>query len=166
MEAAVFRRQSGEVSVPRLDKNKRVNWTRLVLVLLVVAGLAGFLAWPRRPTVPENHRAVRQLILSYTLSGVDDPVIIVGDSIVEASTLPRSLCGHAIVNAGLSGASTASDLGNWLSGALAQKRAGLIVVSLGTNDALVPLSPQAFEARYRALLAQLAGFTSRLVVMA
>src|SRR5207247_7498276 len=65
-----------------------------------------------------------------------------------------------------SGASTASDLGNWLSGALAQKRAGLIVVSLGTNDALVPLSPQAFEARYRALLAQLAGFTSRLVVMA
>jgi len=115
--------------------------------------------------VPDSHRIARQQIVHYTLSGADDPIMVVGDSIVEASALPRSLCGHVIINAGLSGASTGSDLGSWLSGALAQKRAGLIAVSLGTNDALGSLSQPAFETRYRVLLDQLSTLTPHLVLM-
>jgi hypothetical protein len=61
----------------------------------------------------DSHRRGGQIILYYTLSRIDNPVIVLGDSIVEASTLPRELCGHAVVNAGLDGASTTSDLGNW-----------------------------------------------------
>lgn len=106
------------------------------------------------------------MVLYFTLSRVDDPVVVLGDSITEASTLPRSHCGHPVVNAGLSGASTASDLGNWLSSALAGKRAALIVVSLGTNDAMASRSQQTYEANYGKLLAQLATMAPRVVVVA
>jgi lysophospholipase L1-like esterase len=143
-----------------------VNWTRIGLVVLALGLLAAYFSWPRRQAGPQDHRTARQQVLYYTLTRIDDPVIVLGDSIAEASTLPRLLCGHAVVNAGLSGASTASDLGNWLSGALAGKRAALIVVSLGTNDALVPLSQQAYETNYGKLLAQLATMAPHVVVLA
>ena len=119
------------------------------------------------PLPGAEHRIARQLVLHYTLSRVGDPIIVLGDSIVEASTLPRSACGHAIVNAGLSGASTASDLGGWLTPALANKRAFAIIVSLGANDALTatPISKQAFEARYASLLNELSKLTSHLFVV-
>jgi lysophospholipase L1-like esterase len=142
-----------------------MNPKRIGLVILVLGALAILLAWPKREAMPDTHRTVRQQILHLTLSSADDPVVVLGDSIVEASTLPRSLCGHTIVNAGLSGASTGSDLGSWLSGALVQRRAGLIVVALGTNDALGSVGQQVFETRYGALLTQLSALTSHLVVM-
>jgi lysophospholipase L1-like esterase len=144
-----------------------MNWTRFGLVILAICVLAAIIVRTRKAEAVGEHRAARQLVLHYTLSRVDDPVIVVGDSIVEASTLPRSTCGHAIINAGLNGASTASDLGNWLTLALDGKRASLIVVSLGTNDALVgaPPSKESFGERYGALLAQLAGLSPRLAVL-
>ncbi|SDS04308.1 SGNH/GDSL hydrolase family protein [Bradyrhizobium canariense] len=143
----------------------RVNWMYFGLVILGIS--AAFLIWARKADVVDDHRRARQLVLYYTLSRTEDPVIVLGDSIVEASTLPRSICGHAIVNAGLNGASTASDLGNWLSQALDAKRAALIIVSLGTNDALVSAtsSKQGFGDRYRALLAQLSKLTPQLAVL-
>jgi lysophospholipase L1-like esterase len=142
-----------------------VNWTRIGFVVLAVGLLVAFFSWRKRPADLDDHRGSRQLVLHYTLSRIEDPIIILGDSIAEASTLPRSLCGHAVVNAGLSGASIASELGNWLFGALAGKRAALIVVSLGTNDAFVPRSQQAFETNYSKLLGQLATMAPRVVVL-
>jgi hypothetical protein len=126
-------------------------------VLLLVPGRAGL----------DQHRDARQLVLHYTLSRISDPVIVIGDSIVEASTLPRSICGHPVVNAGLNGASTASDLGSWLGPALGDGRAAAIVVSLGVNDALTPApqSKQKFAERYGALLGLLSKSTSRLAVL-
>src|SRR5882672_6589323 len=146
----------------------RVNWTHVGLIILAMGTAAVCLTWARKADVIDEHRHVRQLILHYTLSRTEDPVIVLGDSIVEASTLPRSICGHAIVNAGLGSASTTSDLGNWLSEALGSKRAALIVVSLGTNDALVSAaaSEQSFGDRYGALLAQLSRLTPQLAVLA
>ena len=113
-----------------------------------------------------DHRRASQQVLYYTLSRVDDPIIVLGDSIVEASTLPRSACGHAVVNAGLNGASTASDLGKWLAAVLESGRAAAIIVALGTNDALM-LSPseQAFAERYGALLGELSKLTTRLAIL-
>ena len=145
--------------------------TRLGLAVFafVAAASAGYLLARAHymPLPGAEHRIARQLVLHYTLSRVDDPIIVLGDSIVEASTLPRSACGHAIVNAGLSGASTASDLGGWLTPALANKRAFAIIVSLGTNDALTatPISKQAFEARYASLLNELSKLTPHLFVV-
>ena len=147
-------------------KSGHVNWTRIGFVVLAFGLLAAFFSWPRRQTLPDEHRAARQVVLFHTLSRADDPIVVLGDSITEASTLPRSLCGHAIVNAGLGGASTGSDLGNWLLSALAGKRAALIVVALGTNDAFPSRSQQTFETNYGKLLAQLATMASRVVVLA
>ena len=104
----------------------------------------------KKQAFAESHRRSRQNILYYTLSRTDNPIIVLGDSIVEASTLPRELCGHAIVNAGLEGASTTSDLGGWLTDVLDGKPAAAIVIALGINDALGAARdlPQ-FEANYR-----------------
>ena len=139
----------------------------MVLAIAVLAVAATLLARAYNVPAPDEHRRVRQLVLHFTLSRVDDPIIVLGDSIVEASTLPTSICGHPIINAGLSATSTASELGRWLAGALANKRAAAIIISLGVNDALVPapISKQAFEDRYVALLGELSKLTPRLVIL-
>ena len=143
-----------------------MNRTRIGLAVLLIGSIAAGLSYVRKQSISASHRRARQVILYYTLSRVADPIIIVGDSIVEASTLPRELCGHAIVNAGLEGASTASDLGTWLTDVLDGKPVAAIVVALGTNDALDARSRSQFEANYRALLAQLSKATARVIVLA
>jgi lysophospholipase L1-like esterase len=144
-----------------------MNRTSIGLALLLIGAVAVGISYFRNQSVSDSHRHTRQVILYYTLSRVDNPIIILGDSIVEASTLPRELCGHAIVNAGLDGASTASGLGSWLLDVLGGKPAAAIVVALGTNDALgAARSRPQFEANYSALLAQLSRATARVVVLA
>jgi hypothetical protein len=127
-----------------------MNWTRVALVGCMAA--LGWAAWPKRPVIIETHGPMRALIISSTLARFDDPIVILGDSIVEASTLPRSSCGHAIVNAGVGGTTTSSGLGAMLKASLGGKRAALIVVSLGTNDAAIPRSVAQYLSNYRALL--------------
>jgi lysophospholipase L1-like esterase len=136
-----------------------MNATRVALAALVAA--CAWAAWPRRPVIIDGHRATREFVIASTLARVDDAIVVLGDSIVEASTLPRSLCGHVIVNAGIGGASTASHLGAMLAEALGGKRAALVVVSLGSNDAAVPESVEHYSANYRALLTELAALTPR-----
>jgi hypothetical protein len=144
---------------------KRFSLAALAICLIVLAAIL-LMRTDRRPAA-DDHRHARQLVLYYTLSRVDDPIIVLGDSIVEASTLPRSACGHPIVNAGLNGASTASDLGPWLAAALANKRAAAIIVALGVNDALTEAADvQAFSARYDALLGELSRLTTHLAIVA
>jgi GDSL-like Lipase/Acylhydrolase family len=140
-----------------------MNWTRVGLVGCAAACV--WAAWSWR-TVIDNHGPMRQLIIASTLARVDDAIIALGDSIVEASTLPRLLCGHPVVNAGIGGASTASNLGAILSQSLGGKRAAMIVVSLGTNDALLARGVEQYRSNYRALLTELAALTPRRAVAA
>ena len=135
-----------------------------VAVLAIGALLAG-ISFFRPNTIIDTHRHTRQVILHYTLSRAEQPIIVLGDSITEASTLPRSYCDHPLVNAGLDGASTASDLGTWLKEVLNGRRAAAILVALGTNDALQVRAQQEFETNYRALLAQLKDTTDHLVML-
>jgi GDSL-like Lipase/Acylhydrolase family len=141
-----------------------MNGARIAIAVLAIGGLAYGATYLRNDAVSE-HRHTRQIILHYTFSRVEQPIIVLGDSIAEASTLPRSLCDHALVNAGLDGASTASDLGPWLVEALSGRRAAAILVALGTNDALQGRSQNQFEANYGSLLSQLRGVTDRLVIL-
>ncbi|WP_315721193.1 MULTISPECIES: SGNH/GDSL hydrolase family protein [unclassified Bradyrhizobium] len=144
---------------------------RLGFVLFaVIAAAAATFALVRRSATPSasDHRTVRQLVVHYNLlSRAGDPIVVLGDSIVEAATLPTSACGHPIVNAGLAGAGTRSDLASWLKPALGPKQPFAIIVSLGVNDALVakPDSSQVFAGRYEALLRELATLTPRLFVL-
>lgn len=143
-----------------------MNWIRSASIVAAAAIAAALVVWGMPRKVIDEHRHARQLMLHFAFQRLDDPVIVLGDSLVEASTLPRSVCGHPVVNAGLNAASTASDLGNWLTVALGGKRAAMIIVALGTNDALVGASRQEFSDRYGALLDQLAKLSPRLVALA
>jgi lysophospholipase L1-like esterase len=146
-------------------KLRRIGLIALAVGVCVVAAMLLTRAYNAPAAV--DHRRARQQVLYYTLSRIDDPIIVLGDSIVEASTLPRSACGHAIVNAGLNGASTTSDLGKWLAAALDNKRAAAIIVALGTNDALTNAPDEkAFDDRYAALLDDLSKLTTHLAVLA
>jgi lysophospholipase L1-like esterase len=142
-----------------------MNGARLGIAVLAIGALAAGGSYFRKEAVADSHRQARQLIVQYTLSRLDQPIIIVGDSLSEASTLPRTFCGHPVINAGLNGASTSSDLGTWLIDALDGRRATAILISLGTNDALLKHSAQDFETSYAALLAQLVKVTDHLAVL-
>ena len=147
-----------------------MNGARISIPVLAIlaagAILAVFLLFKKDETV-DSHRHARQVILHYTFSRSERPIIILGDSLTEASTLPRSLCDHAIVNAGLGGASvTASDLGTWLKEVLNGRRAAVILVALGTNDALQGRTQETFEKSYAALISQLAGTADHVAVLA
>jgi lysophospholipase L1-like esterase len=144
----------------------------VALVVLTAVAVAAFLLGRaqqvRRASPPgAEHRMVRQQVLYLTLSRTEAPIIVLGDSIVEAATLPLSACGHTFVNAGLSGASTASDLSGWLKPALGANRPFAIIVSLGVNNALsdTPNSPEAFAGRYEALLRDLSKLTDRVYLL-
>jgi hypothetical protein len=141
-----------------------MNATRVALVGFVAA--CAWAAWPKQATVIDTHGPTRQFVIRSTLARVDNAIVVLGDSIVEMSTLPRLLCGHPIVNAGIGGASTESNLGSILKESLGNKRAVLIVVSLGTNDAAIPNSVDRYRSNYRALLTELSALTPRAAVMA
>ncbi|WP_167772079.1 SGNH/GDSL hydrolase family protein [Bradyrhizobium frederickii] len=137
------------------------------LAVVLIGAVAAGASVAKKQAFFESHRRSRQVILHYTLARVDDPIIVLGDSVVEASALPRELCGHAIVNAGLDGASTTSDLGNWLMDVLDGRPAAAIVMALGINDALGAARDLAeFKANYSALMAQLSATKARIVVLA
>src|ERR1700676_2075999 len=131
-----------------------MNRNRVALVALVA--VCAWAAWPKHDVVFDPHATTRHFVIQSTLARFDDPIVVLGDSIVEASTLPRSLCGHAIVNAGIGGSSTASQLDSMLKESLGGKRAALVVVALGTNDAAIPLSVEQYRSNYLALLTELA----------
>jgi hypothetical protein len=141
-----------------------MNRNRVALVALVA--VCAWAAWPKHDVVFDPHATTRHFVIQSTLARFDDAIVVLGDSIVEASTLPRSLCGHAIVNAGIGGASTASNLGAILSQSLGGKRAALVVVSLGTNDAAMAHSVEQFRSNYQALLTELAALTPRRAIVA
>jgi hypothetical protein len=141
-----------------------MNRTRIALVVLVAA--CAWAAWPRQRVIIDRHRAIRQFVIGSTLARLDDAIVILGDSIVEASTLPRSLCGHPIVNAGIGGAATTSGLGALLTEALDGRRAALVVVSLGANDAAIPDSVEQYRSNYRALLTELSALAPRRAIAA
>ena len=143
-----------------------MNRMLLGFAVLAIGAVSVATSIAKKQAVAESHRRSRQTILYYTLSRIDNPIIVLGDSIVEASTLPRELCGHAIVNAGLDGASTTSELGGWLLDALDGKTAAAIVIALGINDALGAARdlPQ-FEANYGSLVATLSKATAHVIML-
>jgi lysophospholipase L1-like esterase len=142
-----------------------MNGARLAIAVLAIGALAAGASYLRKETIADSHRQARQLVVHYTLSRLDQPIVILGDSLTEASTLPRTYCGHTVINAGLNGASSYSDLGTWLIEALDGRRAAAILVALGTNDALVGHSAPAFETNITSLLAKLASATDHLAVL-
>jgi lysophospholipase L1-like esterase len=92
------------------------------------------------------------------------PILIVGDSITEAALLPSVLCKAPVINAGIGGAGTTTDFQFIIRRSLAGRKAKLIVVALGTNDAYETDAAR-FKTRYAAQVAHLKPFAERMLLV-
>src|ERR1700737_3141575 len=106
---------------------------------------------PFAPTLELSHE--RFYAIKAEIKGTPNPIIVFGDSIVQGATLPKWICGHAVVNAGVVGAAvgyferhTAELLGS--------SRPRLIVLAVGINDAS-PIVGRQFRSRYQKTVASL-----------
>ncbi|MHC2462133.1 SGNH/GDSL hydrolase family protein [Bradyrhizobium embrapense] len=97
------------------------------------------------------HADVRRAIVAQQLARTDAPIVVLGDSLIEAATLPSKICGRPVINAGIGGA-TLMDFRvaglQFLNGS----HPTAIVIALGMNDAL--RRSQTFESDLTQLLDQ------------
>jgi GDSL-like Lipase/Acylhydrolase family len=126
------------------------------LILLAMAAIAvGSLCYvykvgPFRPALSrERYLSIREVVRT-----TPSPVIVFGDSIVEAAPLPAAICGTPVVNAGVGGADIRYVVrySDELLGAAAPR---LIVLAVGINDAHEDTFPF-FRSRYQAAVVKLA----------
>ena len=137
-----------------------MNGVRIGIVASLL--LCVWLVWPKG----ETSAPPRPLLIKSALKDAKDPIIVLGDSIVRQAQLPRSLCKRPVINAGIDGSTTSSSLDGMLKKAIGDKKAALIVVSLGMNDAETLDSVESYRKNYTALLTALKTMTSRLAVVA
>jgi lysophospholipase L1-like esterase len=105
-----------------------------------------------------DHRDVRQFMIAAALVGLDQPIVVIGDSITEMARLPETIDGRPVVNAGIGGASI-EDFQTLAPILMQNSKPSLIVVALGTNDG-TSIQPQ-----YAALLSKLKTFSARLLAV-
>lgn len=135
-----------------------MNGVRIGIIASVL--LCVWLVWPKG----ESNTPPRPLMIKSALKDAKDPIIVLGDSIVQRAALPRTLCKRPVINAGIDGSTTSSGLGGMLKKAIGDKKAALIVVSLGMNDAENMDGVDAYKKNYSALLTSLKTMTSRLAL--
>src|SRR5260221_3854645 len=116
----------------------------------------------KRQATVHPHQEVRDFIIrSQTARAGSAPVIVVGDSITEASELPSTLCEISVINAGIGGADTTHDFAFTLRRGLDGRRARLIVVALGSND----VGATDFSTRYLAALEHLKPYADAMLLV-
>ena len=110
----------------------------------------------------DKHTDIRTFMIKSQMRQAVRPIVIVGDSITEAALLPSSICGHPLINAGISGLDAGGYLG--ISGQLFfTADDALIVIALGTNNSTIGAQPGAFEASYNRLADLLAQHAPKLI---
>lgn len=105
------------------------------------------------PTTGHLHTDIRLWMIKSQLSRVESPIIVMGDSIVEAAILPNEICGHPVINGGVGGGS----IGFFTAYAAMIADItppALVVLSVGINNAQ-PNSLDAFRSDYLATLSSL-----------
>jgi GDSL-like Lipase/Acylhydrolase family len=107
-----------------------------------------------------DHQDVRQFIIRAAVDGLDSPIVVLGDSIVEMARLPETLCGKPVLNAGIGG-STSADFLYLTPKLLKGVKPALVVVALGANDG----DAQAAQKDYGTLLTLLKGIAPRVLAI-
>lgn len=82
-----------------------------------------------------DYASVRTAVIRAQISLVKAPVIFLGDSIVESAVLPSTICGHPVINAGVSGARI-SFFAEWAPQFTRESDPALAILAVGINDAL------------------------------
>jgi lysophospholipase L1-like esterase len=117
-----------------------------------------------RPMVGHEHSSVRQFVIAGKIARAVSPVVVFGDSITEAAVLPRAICGHTLVNAGIGGAGI-DELLRAAPSLLDHKSPALVVLAIGTNDAYpTPGRKQQFTETYLKLLHSFGSISSKIAI--
>ncbi|ERF85448.1 hypothetical protein JQ559_01110 [Bradyrhizobium viridifuturi] len=106
-----------------------------------------------------DHQDVRKTAIRYALSGLDRPIVFMGDSITEMARLPEAIAGRPVVNAGIAGA-TVDDFNSIALSLLDDHKPSVIVIELGTNNQLGTI-----RTGYRSLLQKLRGTSALLLAV-
>jgi len=115
-------------------------------------------------TVAHEHSDVRLFMIQAHLARAANPIVVLGDNITEAATLPQAICDHPVVNAGIGGAGV-DELVAVAPSLLQGKAPALVVVAIGTNDAHASEGQEErFGASYARLLRSLADISPKLAV--
>jgi len=104
------------------------------------------------------HADVREFMIRAALADADRPIVVLGDSITEMSDLPRELCGHPVVNAGVGGMNTPEAV-KAFTRLFSVRKVTAIVITLGANDVGTSTS----EKDFADLLKRAKGLTPRVV---
>jgi hypothetical protein len=158
-----------EVVVTRRMK-RAIPW--VIAIVAVIAAGASFLEMQKAreryrqlaqsPLLREHlHRDVREFMIKAALAGLDQPIVVLGDSITEMARLPESIDDRPVVNAGIGGASI-SDFEAIAPRILGGVSPSILVVALGAND----VGSSVVTRDYTALLVRLKRLAPRLISIA
>ncbi|WP_063688296.1 SGNH/GDSL hydrolase family protein [Bradyrhizobium stylosanthis] len=90
-----------------------------------------------------DHKDVREYMIDAALTDAPEPIFVLGDSVTEMAPLPRQMCGHPVVNAGVGG-QTIYEAGQLASRVLGERGAFLIALAVGANDVGSPSAQSDF----------------------
>jgi lysophospholipase L1-like esterase len=107
-----------------------------------------------------DHAEVRKFMIGASLAEADQPIVVIGDSITEMAPLPRSICGHSVVNAGIGGI-TIAEASKLAPRLLEHQHPFMIVSALGAND----VGSSSAGSHYAELLGTLGRFSHRLLAV-
>ncbi|VIO72724.1 hypothetical protein CI1B_43700 [Bradyrhizobium ivorense] len=79
-----------------------------------------------------DHAEVREFMIRAALAEAAAPIVVLGDSVTEMAPLPRQLCGHPVVNAGVGGQTIQE--ASRLAARLLKDPAFLVALTVGAND--------------------------------
>jgi lysophospholipase L1-like esterase len=130
---------------------RRIGAAVILLFGLAIAG--GAWALMNRAGGRSYYDTRRLVILAHARQS-PDPVMILGDSVVDMADLPL-LCGQGVLNAGVAGARTAA-VEQLSREVLAIGHPRLVIIAVGLNDAHrdARTSDAEFIAKYRAIVAR------------
>jgi hypothetical protein len=127
------------------------------LVLIFLGSTTG--VWPFAPRIELSKN--RFLAIKAAIKQAPESIIVFGDSIVEGAPLPNLICGRAVVNAGVTGA-TIEYFYRHATELLGSSRPRLIVLAVGINNAS-PTAAKRFQSHYQETVASLAEAAAVLV---
>jgi hypothetical protein len=151
-----------------LDLERAAPWIISVVALMAFGATYSELQRVRgkylvamRPVNYHRHTDVRLLMIRAALAGLNQPAVLIGDSITEMALLPKTIDGEPFVNAGIGGASI-SDFTAWAPRLFDGVHPARIAVALGANDA----GSNAVGTDYEALLTELQTICPEVVAIA
>lgn len=106
-----------------------------------------------------DHQDMRQFMIKAALTGLDLPIVVIGNSITEMARLPEVIDDKPVVNAGIGGASI-EDFEALAPRLLQGLTPSIIVVALRTSD------DTAMSRHYATLLSILKAFSPRILAVA